>query len=90
MPPASAARHTSKKMSANDTKLQELEDELAQLRRSLGELENYVQTAPGSHSPGVPSPDVIKAEREIQTIVLRLVAIEREIFDCRLSQTASR
>ncbi|HKY05259.1 MAG TPA: hypothetical protein VJQ56_10235 [Blastocatellia bacterium] len=77
-------------MSANETRIQKLEDEQARLRRSLEEMEDYVQKAPGSHSPGVPPPDVIKAEREIQTIVLRLVAIEREIFDCRLSQTASR
>lgn len=77
-------------MSANDSRLQELEQEQARLRRGLEELQEFVQNAPGSHSPGVPPPEVIKAEREIQTIVLRLVGIEREIFDHRLSQTASR
>ena len=60
-----------------ESKLRDLEQEQARLRGRLRELEDVVQNAPGSHSSGIPSAEVMKAEREIQTIVLGIVELDR-------------
>jgi len=57
-------------------RIEELSGEQARLRRRLEELEEIAQSAPGSHSPGPPSPEAIKAEREIRRVVLSLVNID--------------
>lgn len=61
-----------------ETALQRLGLEEADLRRRLSELEDLAQNAPGSHRPGVPSNQAMKAEREIRSLVLRLSDIDRE------------
>lgn len=73
-----------------EAKLQELDQEEARLRRALGELEDLVQSAPGSHGPGVPSPDIIGAERDIQKIVLRLSDLDRARREVTVSMSAGR
>ena len=60
-----------------ESKLLELDQEEARLRGRLEELQDIVQNAPGSHSPGLPSAETVKAEREIQTIVLALTDLDR-------------
>ncbi|HEX8186061.1 MAG TPA: hypothetical protein VF747_14960 [Blastocatellia bacterium] len=60
-----------------ESRLRELEQEEARLRRRLEELEDVVQNAPGSHNPGSPPAETMKAEREIQTIVLALSDLDR-------------
>jgi len=73
-----------------EAKLQELDREEAQLRRTLEELEDVTQSARGSHSPGVPSPEVMSAERDIQRIVLRLSDLDRARLEVMVSMTARR
>lgn len=48
------------------------------MRQRLGELEDKVQNAHGSHSSGIPSAEIIEAENEIQTIVLNIVELDRK------------
>ena len=60
-----------------EAKLKVFEEEEASLRRRLGELQDMVQNAPGSHRPGVPPNKVKEAEREIQSVVLALVDLDR-------------
>jgi hypothetical protein len=74
----------------SEAKLRELDQEEARLRRALDELEDVVQSAPGSHGPGVPSPEIISAERDIQKIVLRLSDLDRERREVTVSMTAGR
>ena len=57
-------------------RLDELSAEESRLRRRLEELQDVAQSAPGSHSPGSPSPEAAQAEREIRSIVLRLVDLD--------------
>lgn len=61
-----------------ESKLQDLEQEQELLRARLRELENIVQNANGSHSSGIPSAEIIEAEREIQTIVLDISELDRK------------
>ena len=61
----------------SEAQLEKLSEEEASLRRRLEELEEIAQSAPGSHSPGFPSPEARRAEREIRSVVLALVAIDR-------------
>ncbi len=58
--------------------IEQLGSEEAKLREALEKLEDAVQTAPGSHGPGRPSAETMKAEREITSIVLRLNEIDRK------------
>lgn len=59
-------------------RLEQLSQEELRLRRRLEELEEVAQRAPGSHSPGVPSAEAVKAEREIRSVVLALSDIDRQ------------
>jgi hypothetical protein len=79
-------------MSKDDfqAQLRQLEDEEAELRRLLGELEDKVQSAPGSHSPGSPSRETKKAEREIQSVVLRLADIDRKRQELTVASSLKR
>ena len=61
-----------------EARLEKLYEEEAGLRRRLGELENVAQSAPGSHGPGRPSPEAVRAEREIRSVVLDLTAVDRK------------
>ena len=61
-----------------ESKLQALDQEQARLRQRLGELEDIVQNASGSHSAGRPSADTVVAESEIQTIVLDITELDRK------------
>ncbi len=58
--------------------LENLFEEETSLRRRLEELEEIAQSAPGSHSSGPLSPEAVLAEREIRSIVLDLVGIDRQ------------
>jgi hypothetical protein len=60
-----------------ESRLRDFEQEESRLRRRIEELQDVVQNAPGSHSPGVPSAETLKAEREIQTLVLALSDLDR-------------
>lgn len=73
-----------------ESRLQELNREEAALRRTLEELQNLVQSAPGSHSPGTPSPEIMSAERDIQRIVLRLSDLDRARQEVTVSMTLRR
>ena len=73
-----------------ESELQGLEKEQARLRGRLGELEDIVQNAPGSHSSGIPSAEVIKAEREIQTIVLDIVQLDRKRQELSVAMSVNR
>ncbi|HST22739.1 MAG TPA: hypothetical protein VLR90_16565 [Blastocatellia bacterium] len=73
-----------------ESKLRELEQEQARLRGRLGELEDIVQNAPGSHSSGTPSAEVMKAEREIQTIVLDIVELDRKRQELSVAMSLNR
>lgn len=57
-------------------RLEELASEESRLRSRLNELEEVAQSAPGSHRPGPPSPEAVRAEREIRSVVLRLVEVD--------------
>ena len=58
--------------------MEKLSEEEAHLRHRLRELEEIAQSAPGSHGPGRPSPEAVRAEREIRSIVLDLVGVDRK------------
>jgi hypothetical protein len=73
-----------------ESKLRDLEQNQARLRNRLIELEEIVQNAPGSHSPGVPSAETMKAEREIQTIVLDIVELDRKRVELYVAMSLSR
>ena len=73
-----------------EDKLRELDEEEARLRRALEELQNLTQSAPGSHRPGNPSPEVVSAERDIQKIVLRLSDLDRERQEVTVSMTSRK
>ena len=73
-----------------ESKIQELEQELSRLRERLRELEDIVQNAPGSHSPGIPSAEVMKAEREIQIIVLGIVELDRRRQELSVEMSLNR
>jgi hypothetical protein len=73
-----------------EARLRELEQEQERTRRRLHELEELVQNAPGSHSPGAPSPETIRAEREIQSAVLRLADIDRKRQELTVAASLSR
>jgi cell division septum initiation protein DivIVA len=60
-----------------ESQLERLKEEESQLRRRFNELQDIVQNAPGSHRPGQPSAEVLRAEREIHSVVLALVELER-------------
>ena len=57
-------------------RLEELSTEESRLRSRLAELEQVAQSAPGSHRPGPPSPEAVRADREIRSVVLRLVDLD--------------
>lgn len=61
-----------------DTELRKLEEEEARLRRRFNELQDKVQNAPGSHRPGTPPPEINEAEREVHSVVLKLIEIDRK------------
>jgi hypothetical protein len=61
-----------------ETKLRQLEEEEAQLRRRFNEFQDRVQNAPGSHRPGTPPPEIKAAEREVHAVVLALIEIDRK------------
>lgn len=73
-----------------ESKLRELEQEQTRLRGRLNELEDMVQNAPGSHSSGIPSAETLKAEREIQTIVLDIVALDRKRQELSVAMSLNR
>ncbi|HVF89577.1 MAG TPA: hypothetical protein VNH22_05885 [Blastocatellia bacterium] len=73
-----------------EAKLQELDQEEGRLRRALEELEDVVQKAPGSHRSGVPSREIVSAERDIQKIVLRLSELDRTRQEVTVSMTLKR
>lgn len=73
-----------------ESKLRELEQEQTQLRGRLKELEDVTQNATGSHSPGVPSAETMKAEREIQTIVLDIVELDRKRQELSVAMSLNR
>ncbi|MGA9768511.1 MAG: hypothetical protein WBV94_05690 [Blastocatellia bacterium] len=73
-----------------ESKLQELEQKQSRLRQRLRELEDIVQNAHGSHSPGIPSADIIKAEREIQSIVLDIVELDRKRQELSVAMSLNR
>jgi hypothetical protein len=59
-------------------RLEKLFEEETSLRRRLEEVEEIAQSAPGSHRSGPLSPEADRAEREIRSIVLDLVGIDRK------------
>jgi len=63
---------------ASQSQLRQLEQEEAQLRSRLEELEDIVQSASGTHGSGVPSTETLKIERDIQTIVLAISDLDRK------------
>lgn len=73
-----------------ESKLRDLEREQARLRHRLKELEAIVQNARGSHSPGIPSAETMKAEREIQTVVLDIVELDRKRLELSVAMNLSR
>ena len=73
-----------------ESKLQKLEQEQTRLRGRLKELEDIVQNAPGSHSPGIPSAETLKAEREIQTVVLDIVELDRKRQELSVAMSLNR
>ncbi|HKS39149.1 MAG TPA: hypothetical protein VJX74_00940 [Blastocatellia bacterium] len=73
-----------------ESKLRELEQEQARLRGRLGDLEDIVQNTPGSHSSGTPSAEVMKAEQEIQTIVLDIVELDRKRQELSVAMSLNR
>lgn len=73
-----------------EAQLEELAQEETQVRRLLEELENRVQSAPGSHSPGVPSRETMQTEREIQGVVLRLSEIDRKRQELTVARSLAR
>ena len=70
-----------------ESKLLGVEQEEARLRLRLGELEEIVQNAPGSHKPGLPSAETLKAEREIQTIVIALTGLDRKRLELTVAMS---
>jgi hypothetical protein len=60
-----------------ELKLREIDEATAGLRRKLEEVENVVQNAPGSHRPGVISPETLRAEHEVRDLVLAIVEMDR-------------
>jgi hypothetical protein len=70
-----------------ESKLRELEQEEARLRSRLEEIEDVVQNAPGSHKPGLPSAETMKAEREIQSIVLALADLDRKRLELTVAMS---
>ncbi len=73
-----------------ESELGGLEQEQTRLRQRLKELEEIVQNARGSHSPGIPSADVMKAEREIQTLVLDIVQLDRKRQELSVAMSLNR
>jgi hypothetical protein len=73
-----------------EMKLQELEREQERLRLRLRELEEVTQKAHGSHSPGVPSAETMKAEREIQTIALAIADLDRKRNELTVAMSLNR
>lgn len=73
-----------------EARLEELDQEEGRLRRALEELEDVVQKAPGSHRSGVPSPEIVSAERDIQRIVLSLSDLDRKRQEITVSMTLRR
>jgi cell division septum initiation protein DivIVA len=73
-----------------ESEIQGLRQEQERLRRRLRELEDVVQNAPGSHSPGRPSAETMKAEREIQTVVLALTALDRKGMEIAIAAALGR
>jgi hypothetical protein len=73
-----------------ESKLRHFEQEEALLRRRLEELEDVVQNAPGSHSPGVPSAETMEAEREIQAVVLALSDLDRKRQEITVAMSMGR
>ena len=73
-----------------ESELKGLEQEQTRLRQRLKELEDIVQNAHGSHSPGVPSADVMNAEREIQTLVLDIVQLDRKRQELSVAMSLNR
>jgi hypothetical protein len=61
-----------------ESRLREFEQKEARLRRRLEELQDITQNAPGSHRPGAPSAETMRAEREVQTVVLALTELDRK------------
>jgi hypothetical protein len=60
-----------------ELKRREIDEETARLRRRLEDMENIVQSAPGSHRSGVVSSETLRAEREVRDLVLALVEMDR-------------
>ena len=70
-----------------ESSLRELEQEEALQRRRLEELEDIVQNAQGSHSPGLPSAETMMAEREIQAIVIALTDLDRKHLELTVAMS---
>jgi hypothetical protein len=73
-----------------ESRLRDFEREESLLRRRLEELEDVVQNTPGSHSPGVPPPKTMEAEREIQAIVLALTDLDRKRQEVTVAMSMGR
>jgi hypothetical protein len=73
-----------------EKRLADLEAEESRLRRRLNELEDVAQNAPGSHRPGKPSIAATQAEREIQTIVLGLIQLDRRRQELTVAMSLTR
>jgi hypothetical protein len=73
-----------------ETRLKEFEREETRLRRRFEELQEIVQNAPGSHRPGVPSAETMKAEREIHTVVLALSDLDRKRQEITVATSMGR
>ena len=73
-----------------ESKLRQLEQEQARLRQRLGELEDIAQSAHGPHPSRIPSAEVMKAEREIQTIVLNIVQLDRKRQELSVAMSINR
>ena len=73
-----------------ESRLMEFEQQEARLRRRLEELQDITQNAPGSHRPGVPSAEAMKAEREIHTVVLALTDLDRKRQELTVAMSAGR
>jgi len=60
-----------------ELKRREIDEETARLRRRLEDIENIVQSAPGSHRSGAVLSETLRAEREVRDLVLALVEMDR-------------
>lgn len=73
-----------------ESTLREFDREETRLRRRFEELQEVAQNAPGSHRPGVPSAETMKAEREIHAVVLALSDLDRKRQELTVAMSLGR